>query len=167
MSEKHFTVLAGEHGDQHRRFNYDLCTAVDLIKLGVALEKMVKAGRLDPRVADIYKKIAEGLLAALRSENDRAFGFKPRGLLIGRSNEFEFKYEQAGSRGPYEEPECEHEFFDYMIDMKRSSLHPSILNLVHNEVCKLCHWNQSNGSIVSKEDWEKFAIPQLKALKEE
>lgn len=60
---------------QHRRFNYELCEAIDTLKLGIVLDRMVEAGKLHPRLAELYRGQAGCLLALLRSENNRAHGF--------------------------------------------------------------------------------------------
>ena len=59
--------------DAYRKYNYDLCKAINLTKLGVILDKMVKSGKMNEDLAVIYKAQADALLAALRSENNRAF----------------------------------------------------------------------------------------------
>lgn len=58
--------------DWHRKNNYDLCTAIDLTKLGIVLERMVTSRQMSERLALIFHAQAESLLAALRSENNRA-----------------------------------------------------------------------------------------------
>ena len=61
-----------EAGRAHRQRNYELCDALDMIKLSVALDDMVEDG-LHPQLAKIYKMQGAALLAALRSENNRTF----------------------------------------------------------------------------------------------
>ena len=56
-----------------RRYNYDLCTAIDLTKLGIVLEKMVKSGHVTSKSAELYMDSAGSLLKLLRIENERAF----------------------------------------------------------------------------------------------
>lgn len=69
--------LEPEASAQHRRFNYQICTALDMTKLGIVLESMVAAGRMHPTVAKTFKVQASALLAAIRTENSRAFGGEP------------------------------------------------------------------------------------------
>ena len=54
-----------------RQYNFDICTAIDLTKLHIVLDKMVVDGWCDKQMALIYRKQAESLLAAIRSENAR------------------------------------------------------------------------------------------------
>ncbi len=55
----------------YRRRNYDICMAVDLIKLGIVLEEMVTSEDLSQKKADSFKTIAQGLLQLIRQENDK------------------------------------------------------------------------------------------------
>lgn len=67
----------GDNGglnDLYRQYNYDLCTAVDLTKLSIILEKMVSSGHMNKQMAVLYKEQGAVLLNLLRSENNRAFG---------------------------------------------------------------------------------------------
>ena len=57
---------------KHRKRNYDICTALDMIKLSIVLDEMVEDG-MHPQLARIYKMQGSSLLAALRSENNRTF----------------------------------------------------------------------------------------------
>ena len=54
----------------HRKINYEICDAMDPTKFGIVLEQMVRAG-MDPGMADIYEAQFQGLLAAVRTENNR------------------------------------------------------------------------------------------------
>jgi hypothetical protein len=54
----------------HRRINYDLCTALDLTKLGLALDRMIANG-MSSLAAGQYRTMALALLTLLRGENDR------------------------------------------------------------------------------------------------
>jgi hypothetical protein len=56
--------------EQHRRINFDLCTALDVTKLGVVLDRMIVAG-LPSLTASEYRTMALALLTLLRCENDR------------------------------------------------------------------------------------------------
>jgi len=66
-------IMGTPDGDAHRKYNYKLCGAIDIQKLSVIFEEMIKNGYLHPKLAKIYKAQAESLLAALLSENNRAF----------------------------------------------------------------------------------------------
>ena len=57
----------------HRKINYDLCTAIDMIKFGIVLDKLVVVG-MHPQLRELYYAQAGSLLALLRSENNRLFG---------------------------------------------------------------------------------------------
>jgi hypothetical protein len=57
---------------EHRKDNYELCRAIDLTKLGAHLEDMVKRGRMDRQLAEIFHIQASALRAAILSENNRA-----------------------------------------------------------------------------------------------
>jgi hypothetical protein len=59
--------------DQHRKINFDLCTAIDLTKVSIVLDKLVEAG-MHPNLAKLYKVQADALLQQLRSENNRIHG---------------------------------------------------------------------------------------------
>ena len=62
------------HGvDPYRQINYDLCTALDLTKMGIVLDKMVAVG-MNPQLRELYEAQTGSLLALLRSENNRLFG---------------------------------------------------------------------------------------------
>jgi hypothetical protein len=65
--------LTQTQADDRRKINYDLCTALDLTKMGIVLDKMVKAG-MHPNLAKLYKVQADALLQQLRSENNRIHG---------------------------------------------------------------------------------------------
>ena len=60
--------------DQHRRYNFDICRAIDMTKLGIVLDKMVEDGWMDSGMAKIYETQASALLAAIRAENNRCHG---------------------------------------------------------------------------------------------
>lgn len=57
--------------DRYRKYNFDICRAIDLTSLSIVLDCMVADGWCDKTMAGIYRKQAEALLAALRSENGR------------------------------------------------------------------------------------------------
>lgn len=59
--------------DLFRARNYKLCTAIDMIKLGIVLQEMVDSGDLDERLANAYREQASGLLQVMRIENNRVF----------------------------------------------------------------------------------------------
>lgn len=62
--------LNWEEQQLHRKHNHKLCTALDMTKLGIELDSLVKDG-LDKRLAEIFFTQAQALLAALLSENNR------------------------------------------------------------------------------------------------
>lgn len=66
--------VSSEDGGRYRKINYDLCTAVDLTKLSIVLDKMVEAG-MHPNQAVLYKTQASALLQLMRSENNRIHDF--------------------------------------------------------------------------------------------
>lgn len=57
-------------GTDARRINYELCKAIDPMKISLVLKEMVEVG-MEPQLAKIYETQANALLAALRSENNR------------------------------------------------------------------------------------------------
>lgn len=59
-----------KEGSNHRKINYDLCTAINLTKLGIVIDDMVAAG-MNPQLAELYKTNAMSLLQLMRSENNR------------------------------------------------------------------------------------------------
>ena len=67
------TGLKPEADQLIRKWNYELCTAINMIKLGIVLDEMVTAGHLDRTLALAYRANASALLAILRSENFRSF----------------------------------------------------------------------------------------------
>lgn len=58
-----------KHG-KHRQLNYEICTVMDPIRFGIVLNKMVDQG-MNPEMVVIYEVQFRGLLAALRTENNR------------------------------------------------------------------------------------------------
>jgi hypothetical protein len=58
-------------GKDRRHFTYELCRSIDITHLGVTLDEMVKAGRMDAHLAELYRTQASALLATLLSENNR------------------------------------------------------------------------------------------------
>ncbi len=60
----------------HRKRNYDICTAIDLIKLGIILEEMEQTGDLDQMKSKNFHNIASSLLYIIRKENDKLLGEK-------------------------------------------------------------------------------------------
>lgn len=66
--------VSTQTGSQYRKINYDLCTALDLTKLSIVLDKMVEAG-MHPNQAVLYKAQADALLQLMRSENNRIHNF--------------------------------------------------------------------------------------------
>lgn len=62
-----------DEDNKFRKFNFDLCRAIDTQGLSITLKKMVDAG-LHPQVAALYQANADSLRALLCSENNRLFG---------------------------------------------------------------------------------------------
>lgn len=60
-------------GQLHATLHMDLCRSLDMTGLGIVLEKMVKAKRISPQQARVFKDTAQGLLNILLSENARSF----------------------------------------------------------------------------------------------
>ena len=71
-------LLIAHEQDEHRRFNYELCTSLDLTKLHITIDKMIEAG-LDEHLGYLYFMQAQTLLATLCSENNRLALDKARG----------------------------------------------------------------------------------------
>lgn len=86
MENLHFTFVHGRYrkedkwnGDQSnnsRRFQYDICDALNMTKLSVTRGKLVSIG-MDPRIAELYHMQASALLAQLTSEKDRIIDDHP------------------------------------------------------------------------------------------
>lgn len=64
-----------KHG-KHRAINYEICTAMDSIRFGIVLQKMVEQG-MSPEMVAIYEAQFQGLLAAVRTENNRLTPWMP------------------------------------------------------------------------------------------
>lgn len=58
-----------------REINYKICTSIDMIKLDIVLERMVKNNSISPIESRIFQMQASALLASIRNANNRAFGF--------------------------------------------------------------------------------------------
>ena len=54
-----------------RERNYELCTALDLTKLGITLDKMIEDGTIDMDERLRYFAIAQSLLGLMRLANKR------------------------------------------------------------------------------------------------
>jgi hypothetical protein len=61
----------GPNDDRFRGINFRLCRALDMTSLSCVLQEMVDAGIINEQQAGIYKDQAGGLLALLRTENNR------------------------------------------------------------------------------------------------
>lgn len=59
--------------DTFRAFHFELCRALDMTRMSIALAKMVEAGWLDKRMAELFHQQASTLLALMVSENNRIF----------------------------------------------------------------------------------------------
>lgn len=70
MLESAYEHVGGWLGSKHRELNYKICAAIDPIKMSIVLDELVKEG-MEPAMAKIFKAQADGLLAAIRSENNR------------------------------------------------------------------------------------------------
>jgi hypothetical protein len=57
---------------QFLHFNYELCTALNMLKIGIVLDKMVDAGWMEPNMRRIFEAQADGLLGSLRAYNGMA-----------------------------------------------------------------------------------------------
>ena len=60
-------------GDLHAERHMDLCRAIDMTKLSIALNEMVTSGHISRLQADAFCAQAGGLLATMLSENHRSF----------------------------------------------------------------------------------------------
>lgn len=60
-----------EINDLFRNRNYRICTAIDMISLGVVLEEMEKSGDLSEQKSKHFQSIASSLLQLIRFENDK------------------------------------------------------------------------------------------------
>jgi hypothetical protein len=67
------TCLGRAADDAHRQFNFDLCRALDMTKMGIVLGKMSEIGWLDAREAELLHLQASSLLALMRTANNRAY----------------------------------------------------------------------------------------------
>jgi hypothetical protein len=74
--------------EEHRRVNFDLCTALDLTKLGLALDRMIAHGT-PTDAATQYRTLALSFLTLLRGENDRllALAAPPSGTARGEDEQ--------------------------------------------------------------------------------
>ena len=68
------TCIGKPLDDLYRRFNFELCRAIDMTKLSCVLGEMVERGWMDGRLAELFHLQASTLLAQLTSENNRALG---------------------------------------------------------------------------------------------
>lgn len=66
-----------EPGASHLKRNYDVCRALDMLKLGIVLDDMVKAG-MPKEQAACFKEAAHALLQLLRTENNRLLTAAPK-----------------------------------------------------------------------------------------
>jgi hypothetical protein len=60
----------GSWEGNHREINYKICTAIDLTKVSIVINKMVQEG-MEPELAEIFEAQAGVLVASLRTENNR------------------------------------------------------------------------------------------------
>jgi len=58
---------------EYKRFNFDLCRAVDMNALNSVLNRMHEAGHIDKRVAELLSLNVSTALAMLLTENNRGF----------------------------------------------------------------------------------------------
>jgi hypothetical protein len=69
------STCIGKDVDEHRKRHMDLCCAIDMTRLHVALNEAVKAG-MRRELADLYADQASILLALIISEHNRLFAVK-------------------------------------------------------------------------------------------
>jgi len=62
--------LPGKYGDKQHEINYKICNAIDPLKLHGVLKALLAEG-MHENLAVIFEAQAEGLLAAIRTENNR------------------------------------------------------------------------------------------------
>lgn len=60
-------------GQLHAQRHLDICRALDMTKLGIVLDEMVKTGFLSPLQRNAFHAQAGGLLAVMLAENARSF----------------------------------------------------------------------------------------------
>jgi hypothetical protein len=70
----HLLGQRGTEDDRHHKLNFDLCNAVNLGALSMALEELIKAG-MPLEQAEAFMRQAEALRALLCTENNRLHGF--------------------------------------------------------------------------------------------
>lgn len=75
-------LINDAHGDnenkhaKHRDINFKICSAMDGTKFGIVLQEMVDQG-MRPEMVAIYEAQFQGLLAAVRTENNRLTTWMP------------------------------------------------------------------------------------------
>lgn len=60
-------------GELHAQRHMDLCRAIDMTKLSIVLDEMVKTGFLSHYQREAFHSQAGGLLATMLAENHRSF----------------------------------------------------------------------------------------------
>lgn len=79
MKPIHVNMLGADGPDRlHASLNYQLCAALDQIRLGIVLDKMVAEGVIHANVATTFRHQASALLTAICNANDQAFGRDPK-----------------------------------------------------------------------------------------
>lgn len=75
-------IIGAAHSDnkdkhaKHLELNHDICRAMDGTKFSIALEKLVAQG-MSQEMAKIFEAQFFGLLAAVRTENNRLTNWMP------------------------------------------------------------------------------------------
>jgi hypothetical protein len=66
----------------HRNINYELCTALDMVKFGIVLDRMVAEGIIDRVTARNHRVLASSVLTTILNENNRHFGEDPCSAIV-------------------------------------------------------------------------------------
>ncbi|MFW6855362.1 hypothetical protein ACODYM_29145 [Burkholderia gladioli] len=61
--------------DRHRQINFDLCRAMNPTSFRIVIKQLVDLAGMNPQLAKAYEAQFDGLLAVIRSENNRLHGF--------------------------------------------------------------------------------------------
>lgn len=65
-------------GELHAQRHFDLCRALDMTKLSIVLDEMVRTGFLSHHQSEAFRAQAGGLLATILAENARGFIGSPQ-----------------------------------------------------------------------------------------
>lgn len=57
--------------DLQHKINYQLCTSLDILRIGIVLDRMVNFKLISQHKANVYKSMSEDFLTLLRTENNK------------------------------------------------------------------------------------------------